>query len=102
MSERPTFDAASAASTRRARALSNGCAEIERVGDRIEHRLGRHVGFGRMQRRRELDVVGAQLARERDPFLDGAVGIGIADLARRQLLQRGRQDADFHELGENG
>ena len=39
------FDAARAV-------LVEGPAQIERVRDRIEHRLGRHVGFGRMQRGR--------------------------------------------------
>ena len=73
-------------------------AQIQRVGDRIEHRLGRHVGFGRVERRGQLDVARAQLAGELDPLFDRAIGIGIAHLARRQLLQGGREDAHFHEL----
>ena len=84
--------------TRAARVLVERLAQVERVGDRIEHRLGRHVGLGRMQRRRQLDVVGAELARELQPVLDGAIGIGVADLARRQFLQRRGQHADLHEL----
>ena len=76
--------------------------QIQRVGDRIQHRLGRHVGFGRMKRRRQLDVVGAEGAGELDPLLDGAIGIGVADLAGGQFLQGGREDADFHELGLEG
>ena len=67
-------------------------AEIERVGHRIEHRFRRDVGLRRMQRRRELDVVGAQFARKRHPIFNRPIGIGIADVTRRQLLQRGRQD----------
>jgi hypothetical protein len=73
-------------------------AEVERIRDRIEHRLGRHVGLGRMQRRGQLDLIRADLAGERDPVLDRAVRIPIAHVARRELLDRGRQDADFHEL----
>ena len=45
--------------------LVEGLAQVERVGHRVEHRLGRHVGLARVQRGRELDVVGAELARER-------------------------------------
>ena len=51
-----------------------------------------------MKRGRELDVVGAQILRERQPVLDRAVGIRVANFARRQLLQRRGQDAHFHEL----
>ena len=92
--------APSAAATRRARSLSNGLPQIERVGHRVEHRLGRHVGLRRVQRGRELDVVGAQRrGRRLDPLLDGAVRIGVAHLARRQLLEGGGEDADLHELG---
>jgi hypothetical protein len=75
-----------------------GLAQVERVGHGVEHGLGRHVGLARMQRRGELDVVGADLAREGGPVLDRAVRIGVADLARRQLLQGGGQHADLHEL----
>ena len=31
-----------------------------------------------------------------DPVLDGEVGIGPALVARRELLQRGAEDADLH------
>ena len=75
-----------------------GLAQVERVRDRVQHGLGGHVGLARVQRGRELHVVGAHLARERGPLLDREVGIGIALLARRQLLERGRQHADLHEL----
>ena len=51
-----------------------------------------------MQRRRQLDVARAQLARELEPLLDRAIGIRVAHLARRQLLQRRREDAHLHEL----
>ena len=73
-------------------------AQVERVGHRIEHRFGRHVGLRRVQRGRQLDVAGAELAAERQPVLDGAVGIGVARLARRQLLERGGEHAHLHEL----
>ena len=39
-------------------------AQIERVRDRVEHRLGRHVGLGRVQGGRDLDVRAVELARE--------------------------------------
>ena len=73
-------------------------AQVERVGHRIEHRLGRHVRFRRVQRRRELDVARAQFLRERHPFLNRAVRIRVANFARRQFLERRRQDAHLHEL----
>ena len=73
-------------------------AQVERVRDRIEHRLRRNVRFAGVQRGRQLDVAGVQLPRELDPFFDRAIGIGIPDGTRRQLLQRGGQDSDFHEL----
>ena len=73
-------------------------AQIQRVGDRIQHRLRRHVRLGRVQRRRQLDVAGAQLLRECQPLFDRLVRIRIADLAGRQLLERRRQDAHLHEL----
>jgi hypothetical protein len=73
-------------------------AQVERVGDRIEHRLGRHIGLTRVERRRQLDVAGAQLAGEFDPLFNRAIRIGVADLARRQLLKSGREDANLHEL----
>ena len=72
--------------------------QVERVRDRIELRLERHVAFARMQRRRQLDVARAQLLRELHPLFDRAVRIGIANLARRQLLERCRQHAHLHEL----
>src|SRR5262249_42138164 len=75
-----------------------GLAEIERVRHGIQHGLRGHVGFGGMEGGRQLDVVDAQLACERRPVFDGAVGIGVPDLARRQLLQRRRQDAHLHAL----
>ena len=72
--------------------------QVERVGDRIEHRLRRNVRLGGMERRRELDVVRAELARELHPLFDRAIRIGIADLARGQFLQGCRQHPDLHEL----
>jgi hypothetical protein len=51
-----------------------------------------------MERGGELDVVGAEFAREGHPFFDGQVGVGVALLARCQLLQRGGQNTDLHEF----
>ena len=72
--------------------------QIERVRHRVEHRFRRDVGFARVQRGRQLDDVGAKLAGEACPVFDRAIRVGISNRARRQLLQRRRQDADRHEL----
>ena len=45
---------------------------------------------------RDLENVGTKVARERQPFLDRKVRIRVPALARRELLQRGRQHADLH------
>jgi len=82
----------------RARAVE-GRAQVQRVGDGIQHRLGRDVRLVGMQCRRELDLVGAEFARELEPVLDGAVGVRVADLARRQLLECGGKDTQPHESG---
>ena len=79
--------------------LVEGLAQVEGVGHRVQHRLGRDVALGGVQRRRELDVVRVQLARERQPLLDRAVGVGVADRPRGQLLEGRRQDPHLHELG---
>ena len=73
-------------------------AQVERVGDRVEQGFGGDVGFRRVQRGGELNVVGADFAGELHPFLDGEIGVGVALLARRELLQRGGQHADLHEF----
>ena len=73
-------------------------AKIERVGDRVEHRFRRHIGFRRMKRGRQLDIAGAQLPGEVDPFFDRAIGIRIADLTWSQFLERRREYAHLHEL----
>ena len=78
--------------------LRERLAQVERVGDRVEHRLGRNVRLGRMERRRQLDVTRAQRLGVGEPLLDRLVGIGVADVARGQLLQGGRQHAHLHEL----
>ena len=52
-----------------------------------------------MQRRRELDAVGAERDGEIEPFLDGQIGVRVASLARRELLQGGGEHAHRHELG---
>ena len=36
--------------------------------------------------------------REIEPLLDGQIGIGVASLAGRELLERGGEHADRHEL----
>ena len=78
--------------------LVEGPAQVQRVRNRIQHRLGRHVRLCGMERCGQLDVAGAKLAGEREPFFNRAIRIGIAHLARRQLLQRRREDTDLHEL----
>ena len=73
-------------------------AQVERVGDRVEHRLGGHVGERRVQGRGQLDAVGIEGDREVEPLLDGQIGIRVAALARRELLERSGEHADRHEL----
>ena len=75
-----------------------GLAQIERVGDRIQHRFGRDVGERRVQRRGELDAVGVEGDREIEPLLDGQIGIRVTSLAGRELLERGGEHTDRHEL----
>ena len=75
-----------------------GLAQIERVRDRIQHRFGRDVGERRVQRRGELDAIGVEGDREVEPLLDGQIGIRVASLAGRELLERGGEHADRHEL----
>ena len=55
-------------------------AQVERVGDGVEHRLRRHVGERGVQCRRQLDAVDVQLGRELQPLLDREIGIGVAAL----------------------
>ena len=76
-----------------------GRAQVEGVGDRIEHGLRRDVRLGRVERGGELDRVGVELAREGEPLLDREVGVGVTPFAGRELLQRRGEDADRHELG---
>ena len=90
--------ASSVRSTRRARAASNGLRRSSVFATGIQHRRGRHVGFRRVDRGRQLNRVDAELVGELNPVLDGAIGIGIAHVPRRQLLERRRQDADLHEF----
>src|SRR5262245_6741772 len=52
-----------------------------------------------MQGGGKLHAIHVQLAREFKPLLDRPIGIVVANRAWRQLLQRRRQDADFHEFG---
>ena len=82
--------------------LGERLAQVERVGDRVEHRLGGDVGERRVQRGRELDAVGAEVLGEVEPLLDRQVGIGVAPLARRELLEGGGEHADGHVDGGEG
>ena len=82
--------------------LVEGLAQVEGVGHGIEHGLGGHVRLRRVERGRELDVVGPELAREGDPVLDGLVRVLVAYLPRGQLLEGRGEHADLHELGLEG
>src|SRR5262245_3277628 len=55
-----------------------------------------------MQRRRELDVAGADLAGKLEPVFDRTVRIGVPPLARCQLLERRGEDPHLHEFGIEG
>jgi hypothetical protein len=79
-----------------------GAPQVEGVGHRIEHRLGRDVRLRGVQRGRELDVRAIEIAREGQPFLHGAIGIGVAHGARGELLERGGEHAQLHEPGLEG
>ena len=79
--------------------LVEGVPQVEGVGHGIEHGLGWDVGQGGMQRGGELDAVGSQIGRELQPLLDREVGVGIAAFPRGQLLEGGREDADWHVGG---
>jgi hypothetical protein len=74
-------------------------AEVQGVRDWVEHRLGRNIGFRRVQRGGELNVVGVEVACELQPVFDCPVGVRIAHLPWREFLQRGRKHADPHEAG---
>ena len=87
--------ALSADSMRRTRPASSGLQHVQVVGHRVEHGLRRHVGQLLGQGGGELEAVHAEVAPEPDPVLDGEVGILAALLARRQLLERRREDADI-------
>ena len=52
-----------------------------------------------MQRRRELDVVHAELPRKTEPVFNGTVWVRVAHVARGEFLQRRSEDADLHEFG---
>jgi hypothetical protein len=73
--------------------------QVQGVGNRIQHGLRRHVTLGWMQSRRELNHVSAHLTRKVQPIFNRAIGIGIANIARCELLQGGGEDAELHELG---
>ncbi len=98
----PTLFATWRARTRAARCLSNG-AQRSRVFATGSSMASAGTSLSsRMQRGRELDVRRADVARELQPFFDGEVRIGVALVARRELLQGRRQDAEFHGLGRKG
>src|SRR4051812_43641848 len=52
-----------------------------------------------MKRCGKLYAIDFQLARKFEPLFNGAIGVLIANLSRRQFLQRRREDADLHEPG---
>src|SRR5205085_12057858 len=78
--------------------LIKGLPQIQSVRDWIEQSLGRNIRFRWMQSRRELNVVHGKISGEVEPLFNGAVGIGIPYGARRQFLQGGCQDANFHKF----
>jgi hypothetical protein len=86
-----------AACTRLARCSSNGSrrSRVLATGSSIAS-AGTSASDG-CRRGGQLDAVGAELLREAEPLLDREVRVGVALLARRQLLQRGGQHADRHE-----
>src|SRR5262249_8708724 len=75
-----------------------GLTQVECIGDRIKHRFGWNIRFGRVQRGRELNVIYAELAGELYPVLDCPVGVGITDFPRSQLLQCCSQHSNAHEF----
>ena len=79
--------------------LVEGRAQVERVGHRIEHRLLGDIAQGGMQRGGELNVRRTDVSRELQPFFDRQVRIGVAPIARCQLLKRGGQHAELHRPG---
>ena len=74
-------------------------AQVEGVGDRVEHRFGGDVRQVRMDRRRQFDAVRSDGTGEVEPFLDGEIGVGIPAIAWRQLLEGGGEYADRHVDG---
>ena len=79
--------------------LVEGRPQVECIGHRIQHRRFRDIAQGGMQRGRELDVRRPDVACELQPFFDGQVRIGIAPVARCQLLKRRGQHAELHRAG---
>ena len=51
-----------------------GSAQVQRICDRVQHRLRGHVALVRVQGARELDALDLELAREVEPLFDGEVG----------------------------
>src|SRR5262249_44040457 len=72
--------------------------QVQRIGDRIEHGFSRNIGFGRVQRRRELNVIYAEFSGELYPVLNCFIGVRITDFARSQLLQGSCQHSNAHEF----
>jgi len=65
---------------------TEGLAQIEGVGHRIEKRRGRHIALRGMQGRRELDIRATELPGELQPLLDGQIRVGVPQVARSQFL----------------
>jgi hypothetical protein len=51
-----------------------------------------------MKRCRKLNAIDCEFARKLEPLFDGAIGILVANLPRRQFLERRGQHADLHEF----
>ena len=77
-----------------ARALSKGLRRSSVLATGSSIASGGTSDSARVQRRRKLDVVGADLAGENEPIFDGLVGVLVAHVARRELLKGGGQDSE--------
>jgi hypothetical protein len=73
-------------------------AQVQRVGDRIQHGLRRYIRLGRVQRGRELDVIHLEFTCKIEPFFDRTIGILISNFAGSQFLQRCGEHSNLHEF----
>src|SRR4030095_1520702 len=56
------------------------------------------VGLGRVERRREFNVVSSKVTRILQPFFHRAIGVRITNLPRREFMQSRRQHGDLSKL----